>query len=69
MNQSQSNIRHFLYVAAAVLTTAIGMYHSVDFTDPNQVVGFALNIALSGVVTSRSYIDKSASEVLKPEEL
>jgi len=66
MTPAQSTARLILYVLATMLTSAAAGLASVDFSDKKQVAAYALGIVTSGVITARSYIDKSPSEVKTP---
>lgn len=46
-------------------TAASAGIASVDFADSKQVIQFALSVIVTGMITARSYIDKSESEVPK----
>lgn len=46
-------------------TAASAGIPTVDFTDPKQVIGFALSVAMTGLVTARSYIDQSPNQIGK----
>ena len=65
MTAKASNLRLALYVAVAMGTAASAGIASVNFSDGKQVIQFALSIIVTGLVTTRSYIDKSDSEVPK----
>lgn len=68
MSSKESTTRLILYVFGAMLSSASAGLVSVDFDDSKAVVGFILSIMLAGVITARSYIDKSPSEVTQPEK-
>lgn len=63
MTQNSSRTRLALYVATAMVTAATVGLSSVDFGDMKEVASFALGIIGTGLITARSYIDKSPSEV------
>jgi hypothetical protein len=65
MSPKASNLRLALYVAVAMGTAASAGIASVDFADQKQVIQFALSVIVTGMITARSYIDKSESEVPK----
>jgi hypothetical protein len=65
MSPKASNLRLALYVAVAMGTAASAGIASVDFADSKQVIQFALSVIVTGMITARSYIDKSESEVPK----
>lgn len=64
--QLQSTTRLILYVLIAMVTTAAGGILSVDFTNPKQIAVYALSVLASGLVTARSYIDKTPAQVDPP---
>lgn len=66
MTPAQSTARLILYVTLAMLTTAGAGVTTVDFSNMKEVVVFGIAIAIAGLNTARSYIDKSPSEVQKP---
>lgn len=68
MTTSQSTTRLILYVSIAMFTAASAGLATVDFTDIKQIVAFTLSVLTTGLVTARSYIDKSPSEVDPPKE-
>lgn len=63
MTSTQSATRLILYVAVAMVSAASAGLMTVDFSDNKQVAAFALSILTTGLITARSYIDKSPSEV------
>lgn len=65
MTASSSMIRLCLYVLIAILTTALSTLEKVDFSDWKQIATWIGSFTLSGLVTARSYIDKSPSEVIR----
>lgn len=65
MTAKASNLRLALYVAVAMVTAASAGISTVDFSDGKQVSSFALSVIATGLVTARSYIDKSESEITK----
>jgi len=65
MTPSASILRLVLYVLSAMVMAASGGLASVDFSNGKQVAGYALGIIATGLITARSYIDKSPSEVEK----
>lgn len=67
MTSSQSTTRLVLYVASTMIAAASAGLMTVDFTNPKAVCGFALSVIGTGLITARSYIDKTPSEV-KPKE-
>lgn len=67
MTSAQSTTRLILYVLIAMVSTATTGLVSVDFSDYKETAVFGLSVLASGLVTARSYIDKTPSEV-KPKE-
>ena len=67
MTSSQSTTRLVLYVLVAMVTSASAGLTTVDFTDAKQIASFTLSVIATGLITARSYIDKTPSEV-KPKE-
>jgi hypothetical protein len=63
MKQSQSTTRLILYVSVAMVSAASAGLMTVDFADHKQIAAFALSILTTGLITARSYIDKSPAEV------
>lgn len=68
MTPAASISRLILYVLSAMVMAASGGLASVDFTDAKQVAGYALGIIATGLITARSYIDKSPSQVVPPSQ-
>jgi len=66
MTQKGSNARLTLYVSIVMLSTASAGLATVDFTHPKQVAGFVISVLVSGLVTARSYIDNSESQIDQP---
>ena len=64
MTSLQSYTRLALYVAISMVTTASAGLLTVDFSNGKQVAVFALGVLGSGLVTARSYIDKTPSDVI-----
>ena len=62
-NQSHALLAH--YVLLAMITAASAGVLTVDFSDKKEVAVFVLAIIAAGLNTSRSYMDKSDSEVTK----
>ena len=67
MSPKSSNLRLALYVAVAMVTAASAGIATVNFSDGKQVASFALSVIATGLVTARSYIDKSESMVEKDD--
>lgn len=63
MTTFQSTTRLIIYVLIAMLTSASAGLMTVDFTDKKQVAAFTISVLTTGLVTARSYIDKSPSQV------
>lgn len=63
MSQAQSTARLILYVLIAMLTAASAGLGTVDFANPKQVAAFVISVLVTGLVTARSYIDKSESQI------
>lgn len=69
MTEASSRNRMVLYVLIAVVAAANAGINTIDFTSLKEVVSFTLSVLGVGLVTARSYIDKSPSDVVKePEE-
>lgn len=66
MTPEGSRNRLLLYVAIAMLGAAQNGT-SVDFGLNWETVSYALAILSAGLVTARSYVDKSPSEVQEPQ--
>lgn len=66
MTPAQSAARLILYVLGAMLGSASACLSAVNFSEPKQVAAYFLGILTTGVITARSYIDKSPSEVIPP---
>ena len=65
MSQKQSSTRLALYVVIAMVTSASGGLQAVDFCDWKEVTGYVLGIVATGLVTARSYIDQTPSQIIK----
>ena len=65
MTPKQSAIRLFLYVMISMIGAASAGIDLVDFEDAKQVAKFALSVVLVGLVTGRSYIDQTPTQVEK----
>lgn len=68
MNQTSYIVRLALYVAISMVATASAGLMAVDFTDRKQLAAFTLGVVSSGLVTARSFIDKSPAQVRRPSE-
>ncbi len=64
MTPKQSTARLALYVLTAMVTAASAGIASVDFGEWRQVAAFVLSILATGLVTARSYIDQSPTQVI-----
>lgn len=64
MTSKQSKARLLLYVAISLVTSASAGISTVDFSDMKQTFGFLLGIISTGLVTARSYIDQSPTQVV-----
>ena len=65
MTPKQSTARLLLYVAIAMITAASSGIQTVDFSDWKHVAGYVLGILATGLVTARSYIDQTPTQVDK----
>jgi hypothetical protein len=63
MSEKQSSTRLALYVLIAMVTSASGGLQSVDFENWKEVTGYVLGVIATGLVTARSYIDQTPSQV------
>jgi hypothetical protein len=63
MTAKQSTARLVLYVLIAMVTSASAGLQTVNFSNIQEVSGFALGILATGLVTARSYIDQSPNQV------
>jgi len=68
MTPVQSTVRLVLYVAASMLSAAMAGFSTIDFSKREQVILFSMGVALAGINTARSYIDKSPAEVKGGEQ-
>lgn len=64
MSPKQSTARLLLYVGISITTSATAGLQSIDFSDAKQVFAYALGILATGLVTARSYIDQSPTQVV-----
>jgi hypothetical protein len=64
MTPKQSTARLSLYVGIALVTSASAGISSVDFSDAKQTIGYILGILATGLVTARSYIDQSPTQIV-----
>jgi len=65
MTPKGSSIRLILYVSIAMVAAAQSGISSVNFSDRVQVIQFILGVIVTGLVTARSYIDQSPTQVNK----
>ena len=65
MTPKQSTARLTIYVACAMLTAASTGLQALDVSDWKQVAAYALGILTTGLVTARSYIDQSPTQIEK----
>jgi hypothetical protein len=63
MNQKQSLARLSLYILIAMGTSASAGLPTVNFTDWRETASFMLSVAMTGLITARSYIDQTPSMV------
>jgi hypothetical protein len=63
MNQKQSIARLFLYILIAMGTSASAGLTTVDFSDWRETASFMLSVAMTGLITARSYIDQTPSRI------
>ena len=67
MTEQQSTLRLVLYVLIAVVSAGSAGLATIDFSDAKQVIGFALGLISTSLVTARSYIDTSEKQVYRDE--
>jgi hypothetical protein len=63
MNQKQSIARLSLYILIAMGTSASAGLPTVDFSDWRETTSFMLSVAMTGLITARSYIDQTPSRI------
>jgi len=63
MNQKSSNARLTLYILIAMGTAASAGIPTIDFGNAREVISFALSVLMTGLVTARSYIDQTPSQI------
>lgn len=63
MTPKQSTARLLLYVAIAMLTSASAGLQTVDFANWKEAASFALAVLTTGLVTARSYIDQTPTQI------
>lgn len=67
MTAKSSTARLVIYILISMLTTASAGL-PLDFSNPNKIVGFFISVLVAGLVTARSYIDQSPTQVPKDKE-
>ena len=67
MTPKQSTARLTLYILIAMGTSASAGVPTIDFTNWRESAGFALSVIMTGLVTARSYIDQTPTQV-EPEK-
>jgi hypothetical protein len=65
MTPKQSTARLVLYVMIAMLTAASSGIATINYADLRETVQFAMGILVTGLVTARSYIDQTPTQVEK----
>jgi Trk-type K+ transport system membrane component len=63
MNQKQSMARLSLYILIAMGTSASAGLPTVNFSDWRETASFMLSVAMTGLITARSYIDQTPSRI------
>jgi len=63
MTQKASTLRLTLYILIAMGTAASAGLATVDFENWREVCGFGLSIVMTGLVTARSYIDQTPTQI------
>ena len=66
MTPKQSTARLSLYILIASSTSASAGLATVNFADWRETVGFALSVVMTGLITARSYIDQTPTQVSPP---
>lgn len=66
MTPKQSTARLALYILIAMGTAASAGLATVNFADWREAAGFALSVVMTGLVTARSYIDQTPTQVSPP---
>jgi Trk-type K+ transport system membrane component len=66
MTPKQSLARLTLYILIASGTAASAGLATVNFGDWREAVSFALSVMMTGLVTARSYIDQTPTQIDKP---
>ena len=65
MTPKQSAARLILYCLISMGTSASAGLPTIDFSNWREVTGFALSVIMTGLVTARSYIDQTPTQVDK----
>jgi hypothetical protein len=65
MTPKQSTARLTLYVLISMVTSASSGLQTVDFANWKHVAAYTLGILATGLVTARSYIDQTPTQVDK----
>ena len=65
MTQKQSIARLTLYILIAIGTSASAGLTTVNFMDWRETVSFVLSVCMTGLITARSYIDQTPTQVDK----
>ena len=65
MTPKQSGARLTLYILIAMGTSASAGIPTVNFSDWRETSAFVLSVVMTGLVTCRSYIDQSPTQVDK----
>ena len=60
-----SYARLTLYILIAMGTSASAGLATVNFTDWRETTSFALSVVMTGLVTARSYIDQTPTQIDK----
>jgi Trk-type K+ transport system membrane component len=66
MTAKQSTARLALYILIAMGTAASAGLTTVDFLDWRETVSFALSVCMTGLITARSYIDQTPTQIDRP---
>jgi hypothetical protein len=66
MTPKQSALRLTLYILIAMGTSASAGLATVNFADWRETTSFALSVVMTGLITARSYIDQTPTQVPKP---
>ena len=66
MTPKQSTARLSLYILIAMGSSGSAGLATVNFADWRETVGFALSVVMTGLITARSYIDQTPTQVSPP---